>query len=349
MGDSARLGSDEVVAFIDASEQDVAEVNGPDAVVHLLEAHGMLLECVREKEQPLLEPNRAGVRDALDKKMAGIFDRRQGAGVRALGRMVQRPRRPIAQGLVRPFVIIETAKGVESALLAQEAGLRRTTGFALESFVHPLVSTVLLWMRGQDALMLDTEPQPPDVETSKPVDAGGGEGHAVIGANGAGQPVLPKEPIENGVDAVALGGKHAVARQKIAGVLIGDREWVAINRVPRTEVALEVRRPEIVGLRGHDRDDAGMLPLPPAAALFHQAAAGQKISGRAHGGPVQRRLPRPQPGQEFGGAPARMLAPGPTNHPPDGAPGAMRATGRAAASILQFRPPPRFQASEAPV
>ena len=148
MGDSARLGSDEVVAFIDASEQDVAEVNGPDAVVHLLEAHGMLLECVREKEQPLLEPNRVGVRDALDKKMAGIFDRRKGAGVRALGRMVQRPRRPIAQGLVRPFVIIDAAKGVESALLAQEAGLRRTTGFALESFVHPLVSTVLLWMRG---------------------------------------------------------------------------------------------------------------------------------------------------------------------------------------------------------
>src|SRR5438552_4157293 len=204
---------------------------------------------------------------------------------------------------------IETAKGVESALLAQEAGLRRTTGFALESFVHPLVSTVLLWMRGQDALVLDAEPQPPDVETREPVDAGGGEGHAVIGANGAGQPVLPKEPIENGVDAVALGGQQAVARQKIAGVLIGDRKWVAINRVPRTEVALEVRRPEIVGLRGHDRDDAGMLPLPPAAALLHQAAAGQKISGRAHGGPVQRRLPRPQPGQEFGGAPARMLTP----------------------------------------
>ena len=52
-------------------------MNGPDAVVHLLEAYGMLLECVREKEQPLLEPNRAGVRDALDEKMAGIFDRRQ--------------------------------------------------------------------------------------------------------------------------------------------------------------------------------------------------------------------------------------------------------------------------------
>src|SRR2546429_4081016 len=323
MGDSARLGSDDVVAFIDASEQDVAEVNGPDAVVHLLEAHGMLLECVREKAQPVLEPNRAGVRDALDEKMAGIFDQRKGAGVRALGRMVQRSRRPIAQGLVRPFVIIETAKGVESALLAQEAGLRRTTGFALESFVHPLVSTVLLWMRGQDALMLDTEPQPPDVETRKPVDAGGGEGHAVIGANGAGQPVLPKEPIENGVDAVALGGKQAVAREKIAGVLIGDRKWVAINRVPRTEVALEVRRPEIVGLRGHDRDDAGMLPLPPAAALLHQAAAGQKISGRAHGGPVPRRLPRAPPSPEVGGGPAREAEPR-RPRPPPGAPRSAR-------------------------
>src|SRR5438067_13351083 len=193
--------------------------------------------------------------------MAGIFDRRQGAGVRALGRAVQRRRRPIAQRLVRPFVIIETAKGVESTLLTQEAGLRRTTGFALESFVHPLVRAVLLWMRGQDALVLDAEPQPPDAESGERVDAGGGEGHAVIGTNGVRQPVLPKEPIENGVDAVALGGKQAVARQEIAGVLIGDRERVAINRGP-----------EIVGLSGHDRNDAGMLPLPPAAPLLDQSA-----------------------------------------------------------------------------
>ena len=37
MGDSSPLGPDHVVALVHGSEQDVAEVNGPDPVVDLLE------------------------------------------------------------------------------------------------------------------------------------------------------------------------------------------------------------------------------------------------------------------------------------------------------------------------
>jgi len=55
MGDSSRLGPDDVVAFVNASEQDVAEVNGPDAVVDLLEADRVLLERVGQIQQPCLE------------------------------------------------------------------------------------------------------------------------------------------------------------------------------------------------------------------------------------------------------------------------------------------------------
>ena len=80
MGDSSRLGSDDVVAFVDASEQDVAKVNGPDPIVDLLEADRMLLQCVGQREQPLLEANRARVGDPLDEEVTRIFDRGSRAG-----------------------------------------------------------------------------------------------------------------------------------------------------------------------------------------------------------------------------------------------------------------------------
>lgn len=51
----------DVVAFIGPGQQDVAEVDGPDAVIHLLEADDMLLEGIGQEEQALLEPDRPGV------------------------------------------------------------------------------------------------------------------------------------------------------------------------------------------------------------------------------------------------------------------------------------------------
>jgi len=81
MGNTLWLRPDDVVAFVDPPEQDVAEVDRPDAVGDLLEADGMLLERVGEEEQPLAEADRAGVGDALDDEVPGVLHRRQGAGV----------------------------------------------------------------------------------------------------------------------------------------------------------------------------------------------------------------------------------------------------------------------------
>ena len=49
MGDSSQLGPDDVVAFVDASEQDLAEVNGPDAIVDFLEADGCCCSALERK------------------------------------------------------------------------------------------------------------------------------------------------------------------------------------------------------------------------------------------------------------------------------------------------------------
>ena len=181
--------------------------------------------------------------------------------------------------------------------------------------------------------MLNAQAQPPHVELRQAVDAGRGEGHAVVGANRAGQAVLAEQPVEDGADAVALGGEQAVTRQEIAGVLVGDRQRVAIDAVAGPEVALEVRGPEIVGLRGGRRDDAGMLVVPPPAPLLDQAASRQEIAGGADGGPVHGRVPRPQPGQELGGPPARMLPARRADHGRDVRRDAVRAVMRRAAPI----------------
>jgi hypothetical protein len=97
MGDSSLLGPDDIVALVHASEQDVAKVNRPDPIVNFLEADGMLLQGVREKEQPFLQANRARVGDALDQEVARILDRGQRARVGARRWPVERRRRPIAQ------------------------------------------------------------------------------------------------------------------------------------------------------------------------------------------------------------------------------------------------------------
>ena len=69
-----------MVPFIDASQEHVAEVNRPDAVVDLLEADGVLLERVGNEQQPLLQTDGAGVGDAFDDEVPGILDGREGEG-----------------------------------------------------------------------------------------------------------------------------------------------------------------------------------------------------------------------------------------------------------------------------
>jgi hypothetical protein len=204
-----------------------------------------------------------------------------------------------------------------------------------EGFVHPFVRAVLLGLGGEDALVLNPQTQPPHVELRQAVDPSRGEGHAVVGADGAGQAILSEQSVEDGAHAVAFRGEQAVAGEEVAGVLVGDGERVAIDAVAGPEVPLEVRGPEIVRLRRDRRDHAGVLRVAPAPAFLDEAAAGQEIAGGADGGPVQGRLPRSQPGQELGGAPARMLAARRADHRRDGRGDAVRALMGRAAAIAQ--------------
>jgi len=77
------LGPDDVVAFVDAAEQHVAEMNRPDPVVDFLEADGMLLQRMGDEQEALPHADGARVGDALDEEMARILHGRQGTGIGA--------------------------------------------------------------------------------------------------------------------------------------------------------------------------------------------------------------------------------------------------------------------------
>src|SRR5262245_63588364 len=72
-------GPDDVVAFVDPSQEHVAEVNRPDPVGDLLEADRVLLQGMGDEQPPRFQANGAGVGDPLHDEVPGIFDGRQRA------------------------------------------------------------------------------------------------------------------------------------------------------------------------------------------------------------------------------------------------------------------------------
>ncbi len=162
-------------------------------------------------------------------------ERRQHSRIGTRGAMIERGRRAIVKGLVRPLVVVEPAERVERALLGLELSAGWPSRLALEGLVNAFVGAVLLGMRGQDALVLDAQAQPPDIELREAVQPLSRERHAVVRADRTREPVLPEQPLEDRPPAVSLGGAQAVARQEIARVLIGHRQRITVQAVARAE------------------------------------------------------------------------------------------------------------------
>ena len=193
-------------------------------------------------------------------------------------------------------------------MLRREPAPRRANRLGFQRLVHPLVRPILLRMRRQNALVLDAEPEPPHIEGRQTMNRHRGEGHAVVGADRAGQSVLPKQPVEDGPDALPSGGQQAVTGQQIPRVLVGDGQRIAIDPIAGPELAFEVGGPEVVGRVGRRGHDAGVRRGPSASALLHETVPRQEITGRADRRPGHRRVSRLEPLQQFLRAPIRVLA-----------------------------------------
>ena len=127
MGDTCRLRSDDVVPFVDPSQQDAAEVDRPNAIGHLLEADRVLLEGVGDEHQPFLEPDRPSVGDALDDEVPRVLEWGEFLGVGPRRRGVAGAWGTAAEVLVRPFVVVEGAEALKARCWAARvaAGRRR--------------------------------------------------------------------------------------------------------------------------------------------------------------------------------------------------------------------------------
>src|SRR5206468_5439602 len=192
-------------------------------------------------------------------EVSGILNRRQRPGLRAARWPIARCRRGALEELVRSLVVVFGAEAVEGALLGRERGAGRPNRFGLERLVHPFVGAVLLRRRGSGTLMLNAEPEPPDIELRQAMNPRRRERDAIVGADRVRQTLLAEQAGDDRSHAESLGREQTVTCEQVARVLVGHRERVAVHAIAGAEVALEVRGPEIVGMDGPDRHDAGML------------------------------------------------------------------------------------------
>jgi hypothetical protein len=97
------------------------------------------------------------------------------------------------EGFVGTDLVVGVAEGIEDALLEVEVGGGRLGGPSFERLVHAFVSSVLLGTAWGDALVSDSELEPPDVEAVEAVNPCRGKGSAVVAADGVGKAVLTKQ------------------------------------------------------------------------------------------------------------------------------------------------------------
>jgi hypothetical protein len=207
--------------------------------------------------------------------------------------------------------------------------------------MHALVRPVLLGGGRVNALMLDPQAHPPDVELRQPMDTTRREGHAVVSADRPREAELAEGVLEDRASAAALDRPQAAAGEQVAGVLVADRQGVAPHAVARGELALEIGGPEIVRGVGGRWHHAGVLMRPAAPALLDQACSDEEVPRRAHRGPRLRGdlgIPRREPVEQLAGAPIRMRAPRPAQQIGDRWRDAVRTVVGGMAPILQAAP-----------
>ena len=80
---SCRSAPNDILAFIEPCDQDVTEVDRPDAIVDLIQPHVVAFEGRGEEEQPAPEAEGAAAGDPLHEVVPGVVDWRQAPGILA--------------------------------------------------------------------------------------------------------------------------------------------------------------------------------------------------------------------------------------------------------------------------
>src|ERR1051326_8154791 len=183
------------------------------------------------------------------------------------------------------YVVIGPPEGIEDALLEVEIRRRRFRDLGLERLVHAFVGAVLLRATWRDALMSDSELQPPDVQSAEAVNSGRGKGCAVVAANGARQAMLAKEAKELRLDAVGAHVEQAVTAEQVPAEVVDDGQGITVDTVAHQELPFEVDGPDLIWCGRVEGRGTRMLPSASAAPRLGPAMALQDVEDRAARGP----------------------------------------------------------------
>ncbi len=141
----------------------------------------------------------------------------------------------------------------------------------------------------------------------KPVEGiGGGERHAVVGADGGGQAEILEDALEDGEGVALLRRRQGLALQQIAAGKVGDGERVAVAAIGEHELALVIRAPQGIGLVG-PAERRALRPRAAAAAARDQAVAVEHGVDGADGGAAHPGPAPPEPLANLRRAPAGIL------------------------------------------
>lgn len=140
------------------------------------------------------------------------------------------------------------------------------------------MGTVLLRMRGEDALRVNPQTDPPHTERRQAMQSGRRERDPIVGPDRPWEAVLAEQLLEHRPRAQRPRGAEPGASQEIARVQVGHGERVAILVVARAELAFEVRGPQIVRRVCRRRHDTGMGCLVPRPPRLDQPTAFQQIT-----------------------------------------------------------------------
>src|SRR3972149_6713867 len=182
-----------MVSLIESAQQDGSEVDGPESISLLFEAHGLAFEDLGDDDALAVPANDAIVIDHATLEMRRVLDIRELPRVRARRRAVDMSRGGAGVGFVRTGLVVLLAEAVEGALLGPWCTGGGPSGEVFEGAEKALVAGIVLRMTGERELGRDAQLDPPDVQARQAPHRQAGEGRAVVGADGLGQPKIAEE------------------------------------------------------------------------------------------------------------------------------------------------------------
>lgn len=268
------------------------------------------------------------------------------AGQAAWTATVNLGRREHVQILVGADVIALVLPAVEAPLLRGQRGRRRLRRLRLQIAMGALMRAVLLRRSRTDELYGDALVDPPHAQLREPTQAQRGEGRAVVDADDLRQTVATHQLLERSQRAEELLVGPGPAGQDVVTEQIAHRQRIATLTVAEREPALEIHRPNVIGVRGHgqlaggQRVGAGRTTRPLAQPMPSQYGRDRAAGGRPADAvvPAQQSLQLLRP-------PRAVLAPLAQDQPLDLLGGLVSATKRATAALMQ---PERSELSVTP-